>query len=196
MLKPSLKTPKAKKMSEDIQNFCEKGQKKVKFNDFSQNFREYEKKSEVGSDSSLSCSETAEWVNLNCDQFTGKTSDFVGEFIEKISVDNKLLKDRLRRSVEETKTQTEECSGSSYSEIALELPKLKENDIKNKSVPLLKLGALKNKKSDSSRYCEQDGIIYDSKDSIFQDMSLKDNKNPTTKSAREANKYYKNLNFK
>lgn len=197
ILKPSLKTPKNKKLSEDIQlkNGLDK-EKRVKFNDFHHFFPGNSIKSEsnpTSSASSLNVSDTAEWVTLNCQEFVGKTSDFVGEFIQKISCDNQLFKDRLRRSVEDTKTQTEECSGSSYSEIGYEVVKVKETETKTVSVPLLKLAALKDKKSDSSRYCEQDGIIYDSKDSIFLDLG---NKNTGTRSARGALDSYKSLRIK
>ena len=197
ILKPSLKTPKNKKLSEDIQlkNGLDK-EKRVKFNDFHHFFPGNSIKSESNpssSASSLNVSDTAEWVNLNCQEFVGKMSDFVGEFIQKISCDNQLFKDRLRRSVEDTKTQTEECSGSSYSEIGYEVIKVKETETKTVSVPLLKLAALKDKKSDSSRYCEQDGVIYDSKDSIFLDLG---NKNTGTRSARGALDSYKSLRIK
>lgn len=189
-ISPKVPNLKSKKYPEDFtpklkQVVAKKpGTKPAKFESFRENTKTediYEHK-HSGSKSSFSCSESAEWVNLDCDQFVQGPSDLVGDFLKKMNENSAKVEKKLAEEKNISK-----YSGSNSSEsvnlVTEDKPPTKKN---YKLVPPLQLMLLKNKKiSDSSRYCEQDCVVYDSKDSLFKGLNSPDSKYSASKSARQ-----------
>ena len=164
--------------------------KKARFETYRQNSDINEKLESKNTDSksSLSLSESAEWVNLDCKQFVAKPSELVGEFLKKLSDEKQIEILKANSEASKKSSYFEQPSGSSYCDsvnlVSDELPVVTEK--KHQNVPPLQLMLLHNKKtSDSSRYCEEDGRVFDSKDSIFKGLISGESKISGNRSARQ-----------
>lgn len=163
--------------------------KKTRFESYRQtsDSKEIFESKNTDSKSSTSLSESAEWVNIDCNKFVAGPSELVGEFLKKLGDNKQIL--NLKANSEESKRSSyfEQPSGSSYCDsinlVSDELPIVTEK--KHKHVPPLQLMFLHNKMtSDSSRYCEQDAGIFESKDSFFKSLSSAESKFSGNRSAR------------